>query len=824
MATAYPNGHADDTQTSNSNSGISDLSALENETDDFGRRLLQHQRDAQRLKTTIHGGREQAFRKARPKPRVAERLEREERVREHERSASGGSSEGSEPPVSVPREWGRRGRRQGDWMRKIVAPSEDGREIVGGMMAVENGRSMSSGRSAPNGDLDWKSGVNRPLESVLNTPPSMRRVGGIDTPSSLNHMNTTLRPGLDDFEDQDLSAVSFLASTPAPVKYHRKIDELARREIEDLENQAVTTRTLNQIDKTSPNATRRRTSNSRARERALADAVRLPTSRPAKSISPSRITARRHLIGSNKENIPVNGDVMGDIKTEHPGLVEDAPMESLAKSRLRPSHSRNDSMNLLRKLARVSSLSPSPARPSTTHHDMPSQERHESAGEDNKGHEEQRSELVTIEERFQRHRVDAKFQSEIKEGQVVDSLRRKTDYDEAERQQPLEDRDRPVNAAQKVAGGWEDSMLDAVDESQAKQELEEEAQIDTIIERVAHLRPNYPRSALEAIVREAKATQDAQPFGDSTIQSLEDIVHPELVPADTTLPLDIGKAGAPRLLDEADEAGDLTQAERDRRQEDLAMEAMDKHLRTAGSSIKDAQQGLRRVEHRFEEKDQDYSQPGLMVSQARATVMRAKAASSGLYCTTCGCHEGYHGSAWGALWTELRSCFYYYDQGSSPLSKHLPNVRFTGLGLAILICWAWYVCETTLCDVYCHSRYAWEHETAREVDPDAPRWPYVIPTLLFRPFRRLWEPLWEPLVESTGVALHYLAGQHPSFQEPIASPLVMKTVPSAALKRTWSRSVTHWAASTATVADRVVHSVLDAVDGVGYMWNDEMLS
>jgi len=634
-------------------------------------------------------------------------------------------------------------------------------------------------------------------------------------------MNTTLRPGADDFEDQDLSAVSLLASTPAPVKYHRKIDELARREIEDLENQAVTTRTLNQIDRTSPNATRRRVSNSRARERALADAVRMPTSRPAKSMSPSRIPTRRHLIGSNKENIPVNGDMNGDIKEEHP-VIEKPPAESLAKSRLRPSHSRNDSMNLLRKLARVSSLSPSPARPATAPDNIVPRERHRSADADKERDEEPRGASVTMEERFQRHREDAKLKDERKEERATSSLPQKVEYDEVEKPQPSAEEMELANA--NVAGGREETLLDPADEPRAKQNIEEEAQIDTIIERVAHLRPNYPRSALEAIVREAKATQDAQPFGDSTIQSLEDIVHPELVPADTNLELDIDKLGATKSAGEVDEAGDLTQAERDRRQEDLAMEAMDKHLRTAGTSIKDAQKGLRRVEHKFEENDQDYSRPGYVDGQAKAVLMRATAAASEKYCTTCGCHEGYHGSAWGALWTEFRSCFYYYEKGPSPLSRHLPNLRFTGLGLAMIICWAWYVCETTLCGIYCHPRYAWEHETAREVDPDAPRWPYVIPTLLFRPFRWLWEPVWQPLVESSGVALHYLAGQHPSFQEPVVRPLVMKTVPSAALKRTWSSSVTHWAASTATVADRVVHSVLDAVDGVGYMWNDEILS
>jgi hypothetical protein len=69
-----------DDETQGSGSGLSDLSALENDTDDFGRRLLQHHRDEQRLSNARGNG--QPFRKARPKPRIADAILREERERE----------------------------------------------------------------------------------------------------------------------------------------------------------------------------------------------------------------------------------------------------------------------------------------------------------------------------------------------------------------------------------------------------------------------------------------------------------------------------------------------------------------------------------------------------------------------------------------------------------------------------------------------------------------------------------------------------------------------------------------------------------------------
>ena len=42
--------------------------------------------------------------------------------------------------------------------------------------------------------------------------------------------------------------------------------------------------------------------------------------------------------------------------------------------------------------------------------------------------------------------------------------------------------------------------------------------------------------------------------------------------------------------------------------------------------------------------------------------------------------------------------------------------------------------------MYCHPTYA-THMHGYGVDPNAPRFPYVIPTLLFRPFKPMWQPI-----------------------------------------------------------------------------------
>jgi hypothetical protein len=78
---------------------------------------------------------------------------------------------------------------------------------------------------------------------------------------------------------------------------------------------------------------------------------------------------------------------------------------------------------------------------------------------------------------------------------------------------------------------------------------------------------------------------------------LENIVHPNTDPTDTTLASD----GAYQDANEDLDIGrPLTQAEKDRRQEDLAIEAMNKHLRAARTSIKDADRGLQRVENKWD--------------------------------------------------------------------------------------------------------------------------------------------------------------------------------------------------------------------------------
>lgn len=825
-------------------SAMSDLSALENETDDFGRKLIQHQRDAQRLSSLRENPR--AFRKARPRSRIAERLEREERdmnqqmTESHQRASSKERIE-AEPPVTVPREWGRKARRQSDWMRKIREPSitTKGEEEEKLDRNVIYPRKTSSAYSGDNNPLlDWDT-VDRPLQSIENTPPSMRRRAQLPTPSSMNHMNTTLKPG-DESEDGDFNAASLLASTPA-TRLPRKIDELTRREIENIERRGLTTRALDHIDEISPNATRRTSRNS-LRDQALADGMEgtpsSPTGRPisapaAKVTSPSKIPRRPgSAIGNNKENLPFSESNRAYKSARTTGLsdrtahaVDTNTTSQNASSR--PGHKRTDSMGLLRRLARVSSMSPSPAREKQA----PPEKSRDGASRPTSAGDAGASKSTARRVDFA---TDAESRHVVAGKEEALAVKREEDYDKQSLQQAgdelnapdlpqhmLQDAQTPV-----VTGAWVDANLESTAEAANGTERVsgDSDSVKTVRqERVDAVRvrgqSTYRKSALDDIVYQARHGDNTQQYGENTMASLEDIAHPNLEQTDPTITFDYDTLK--REQEDLYANDNLNQEESDRRQEDLAVEAMNKHLRAARSSIKDANRGLRRVENQIETAEDRKARavaadPTPSITTSTALVQSAK---PHVYCT---CHSRNAGGAWWALWTEFRSLFYTY--GTEPAAEYSwLTIRPTWLGLALLLYLTWYLSETTLCSYFCNPRFArWVDDYP---DPHAPEFPFVIPTLVFRPVKWVWKPACEGLAWGFGVVFHALFGERSSS---VRGPGTVGRGGKGVGGRAW-RAVSatggggEWVATATTVGRRVAQSVVDVVDEAGSMWDDERL-
>lgn len=822
--------HDDDTLGSGST-----VPELENETDTFGREIMQHERDARRLQHATRGD-PQPLLKPRARPRISELVGRREREedeisrQQHIRAGSSGSND-SNPPLNVPREWGTRARSHRGWMRKIREPAVDDMDNPGhiasrGLLTPEEDADPPRPRTSYGNDDFW----NREDDyaaAVENTPPSMKRARPNAT---IRDSNSTLRHIMDS-EDHDFSDLSLLTSTPATTKPLR--NGLARNNAAPVEDYRSTTGYRQDLlSERSPN---RNTTRDRGSALDFDDKPTAPRreviSRPATTSYAEARVARRSGLVSNKENVPVDDAHATYSKASESITIADRTARAVTfKQHQRPSHARNGSLGLLQRLA--TSLSPSPGRSSSeaasSNEPLP--------GETNKAVHRRTTDNDHVEPTQpvmrRPHRKSSGSQAEEgnsrakpshagfekpKQGEYMEP-----DETPAPRERPLDDKT-PV-----VTGAWVDTPGPAKDTRppltnshtapvipSASKEivLHNKGEADMASQdtsRAPYRNPNRAKSVLEEIVRDARKDPTGT-FGDATIQSLEDIVHPNTDPTDTTLTFDDATSNL-------DFGRPLTQAEKDRRQEDLAIEAMNKHLRAARTSIKDADRGLQRVENKWESTSHVESSQTTTTTTSRPTQVVPLDRDWKTVCAHCG--GSYH-SLWWGLWTELRSVFYNYDKNARL------GIRITWPGLLVLTYLLWHILENVLCSYYCHPLYA-EYMHGFGVDPDAPRYPFVIPTLLFRPLRPVWKPAFK-WIEASCTTVFYMVFGEPARPVRRVRPVVGGFDGLAgryAAGDAWTSTWTGRAAATAVAAaGRATRSFVDAVDAVGgeMMGDDEYL-
>ncbi|KXT09411.1 hypothetical protein AC579_8441 [Pseudocercospora musae] len=709
--------HDQDTMGSASGSGseVSNLSALnENETDDLGRRILENQREAQRARQE-----NRPFWRAKPRPRTTipvETLASSAAAESgHQRAASAGSNK-TDPPLNVPREWGRRAKRRTDWPRKLGLEEELDRQLP-----RADDDSIFPHRTLYTGDDNPLLSPGGVMASLENTPPSMRRRRQMSSPSSLHHMNTTLQSALD-YEDIEFNDASLLVSTPAVNHRNRKIDMLMQKEIEVVEKRAVARRSLETL-------ARRATDEAR------------PGSAP--SGGQIRAVGRRGSNLSDKENEP------DDVAISN-------PPEQAARPARRSQHGRNDSIALLRKLARVSSLSPSPARDKEDERRASGSLPAAIKDDDTKPSEARTdSRRVRIDERAKRG----------DEGAGLDTGAQKT---------PM------------VTGGWVDTPAKSDSNKTSKDP------------RRILSEPIRPKSALEAVVQDAKEKGDPL-LGENTLASLEDIVHPPDA-TNSTLNYDTNGTSNPPTRDHETGAG-LTQAEKDRRQEDLALENLNKRLRSTRSTIKDANRGLRRIENRIEAASESDSQPD-RIPGPHDSDFEAWASTLPPYtdhncrtiCAHCG---GSYTSVWRGLWVEFRENFYTWTGAKQQ------NLQITWLGWTIIAWWIWFMLESTASNYF-----AYRYDTY---------FPLVIPTLLLRPLAPVWKPVWDVFVWCWRAMLGTTARPDGRWRRPPSRMATSHTTRVMGGKE-WVAAA---AKATASATRRIVNSAKQAVDDVGDMWDDE---
>lgn len=346
-------------------SAISGLSILNDETDEFYQQSMkQLARDQRRLRDATHGQPVKAFRRARTQPNAIEILaESEHRLKNNEtdndfvrprrNSAQGPPSRQNERPLSpnVPKEWGRKGKQRNDYLRRINStgdmkdPQEETEKPD--LDRIFPRRTLYTGDSP----TEYKNDTTTLSSTEQGSPVLSRRQRFPGSRLSWSATSRTRRTVDDvlELERREVEAQDNRSKSEgrASRDQSRKFsDSRQQQEIDDIRDRAVTTSRLARVGHRSLNGTN-----------SLAQAFRRTDGDHDDAL---------YLALDETENFQksVEDDVWKRSTTEAAPLVE-YNLDVNARQQ-QTNHGRHDSGNLLKQLARVSSLSPSPQRPQDT--------------------------------------------------------------------------------------------------------------------------------------------------------------------------------------------------------------------------------------------------------------------------------------------------------------------------------------------------------------------------------------------------------------------------------------------------------------------------
>jgi hypothetical protein len=678
---------------------IQDLSSLDAD-DDFERRMIQNARDERRLKEALHGShRVQAFRKARVGP-LGLTMDNLERNNAHSHVVAGAnahvqfksppSSSGSarsDPAIHAPAGWGRKSRSNRNWMRTITReeqaqtpPLVD--ETANGLYDDQYQQQMAD--------------EHFPRRSIEDSP--------------LSHKGTPRNDRSAEWDlTFELNEASIIASTPYRPR-NTILDDIRQREVESPEP--------DRTPDSPPAETHPQRLSSTSRD--------IVAPELALQGSPSAVT------GTGTENPSVT---VYKTSSESVGIWEQPAVAGTRRGPTRPvRHSRADSQDLLRRLARASNT-PSP-RPQTAPTNQPSSSSQTMPGDtsptpastkDNpaeEGHLPEASvqpSVISQETKTQQKEIkETRKQPEPPPEAAPEKEVEDVDVTPMPSERPTLDAKTPV-----VTGAWVDTpgprtirkhISIARSRSQSpkkgsprKKKSPDESAASTTNEvsrgtTIEVVKPQLPTSALHALVQEAKAQgrRQSADFGDSTINSLEDLVStpPEVdMEEDTLQGLQL-----PTMTPRND-------AERQRQQELLHLHRMNDRLRAARTSIRDASRGMKRVEDRVEH--------GEETEDGKKVILR-----------DCPCAvEGHQSSIW------RRSKNVFWD-AKLKTKRQGTNWRTLGglttLSMLMLGLFLWWISEEIACELYCQHPYATYSPYSFSVNPNAPEFPFVIPTLAYQ--------------------------------------------------------------------------------------------
>ncbi|KAH0291128.1 hypothetical protein M436DRAFT_56447 [Aureobasidium namibiae CBS 147.97] len=718
-------------------SNFSDLSSLDG-SDDFGRKLLQHTKDAQRISALTQS---HAFSKAKPLPRAALSLDNLERNNFHNppshqpdhHPASLSESTASDPPLNLPTSWGRKGRPNHAWMRNI------------------HDQSQTNVQSSPN--IDWAGAANDSLYSSAHVSPPQRRAHTLERQAVVEQHESYI----DHWDpDRDFSAASLLESTPAvPSRSRLTIDQIREREIQTYEARA---------------------SSSARRQPRQQSTIETQSRNCRDTYAGSSSAQGSKAVISNKENMSLAP--RQSARALYKTVETSGTMPTITP---RPPQRKTDSLALLKRLSRTPSASPSPTSAKDT---IPANNppRQDTAWSDKypkqptrslfRGDSPQVPEVVRSPELVFVEQGDSSQAPEVVEipGPAPEEPL-VTPGRPVERQLPAKT---PV-----VMGAWVDTPQTARQSSnsaRSQADRQTSESLEPITENSHHRsisEPNLPTSALDAIltdVRNGKRREDDDPtLGDSTIASLEGVMAPS---ADNTLRLDLPEVPSvqppsSKTKDKQETVGTETSKKEPGQESDskdiVPTSQTDTDLRKRWSAFGGLKNGLGGTSAASKPKLQTNDNRALdeaIASASRGPTSRqgdtrnAHQHVAGTQCVQCGRPTSVLRAAWNEYWS-----WYFRRDARAPL-----GFRLTWLGLACIVFWTWLVTELLLSSIFSPPRYATKMR-GYGVDPHAPRFPYVLPTLALRPFA----PLISPLVSSAAWLWKTVWGQ-PKYKYYPASP------------------------------------------------------
>ncbi|MCJ1361123.1 hypothetical protein MMC16_000220, partial [Acarospora aff. strigata] len=701
--------------------GSSSVNFLDNATDDsFGRALMEHAKDQHRVNSVLKSD-GHAFRKARVGERVGltvENLRRNNGSHQAADKSSNGTEKGSvnsdrsEPPVNIPRDWGRKATGGKDWLSRINSKSGRGR-LTGDSPKLGKDRDPIVTNEKPKHpaeeEVDWISAAAEvPLPSVDTGSSPGASLSRASTPTSTQRRNSSLDKIQEwEMNDDDFTARSLQISNSPPIKIKNStLNSIREREIESLERRAVTTSRLGEIRE------------KKSKEQLRGRAPSVPIDEPKVPVSEDKTRSRRrsstpskleqiHLQaiptdeGEQIPNTPITiyrGTISGAVR----GSEGSGSSDGDHKKQQRPSHGRHDSHGLLRQLARASSasVSPSPAKGTGDQNEEPTSE-----VEDKKG--------TQTEPRLKRTNSNEKKNWDVEtvgpRGSDPTAGGELQDKDKTTPQAPRQSA--PLKTPL-VTGAWVDTPLPTggrgpplptpadiedvrdltfrVDEELSRLDIRDiiggshtaqpHGRTTDIDKHTAKANaPEKVKSALAVIIDEAKGKagtttvdDDDLPLGEDTIRSLEELI------ADDTDICTLLSIEDDEFSTIKPEGRALTLNERERQKEMVRLERMNTRLKALGLSIHDAKRGISKLAQQVCNEGgefHDFIWP----------------------CPKCACPGGRN--------DELDTWRRGGGDGELRLSIPIPRLwrwrtgdrpRLTWLGLFTLLGWGWFIAEFTV--------------------------------------------------------------------------------------------------------------------------------